>query len=73
VSSQRYALAGLSLWEEPRYQWVRSFDDSIAYLDTVEENRYIALGFLTPLLDTGEWPARRVGRFIPLGTLAVTI
>jgi hypothetical protein len=32
MSSQRYALAALSLWEEPRYQWVGSFEGSRAYM-----------------------------------------
>jgi hypothetical protein len=54
VDSERYALAVLSLLEDPRCQWVGSFDGSRAYLYNVEENRYIALGSLTPLLGRGE-------------------
>jgi hypothetical protein len=49
MSSQRYALADLSLWEEPRYRWEGSFDGSRAYMEPVEESRCIALGFLTPV------------------------
>jgi hypothetical protein len=33
MGSQRYALAALSLWEEPRYSWVDSFNGSRGYMD----------------------------------------
>jgi hypothetical protein len=34
MSSQRYVLAALSLWEEPGWQWIGSFDGFRAYMDT---------------------------------------
>jgi hypothetical protein len=71
VSNRSYAMAALFLWEEPRYQWVGNFDGSRAYLVTVQESRYIVLGFLTPLLGRGEYSALSVGRFIPLGRAPV--
>jgi hypothetical protein len=54
VSGQCYALSALSLWEEPCFEWVGSFHGSSAYMDIVEESKYIALGFLTPLLGVEE-------------------
>jgi hypothetical protein len=54
MSSHHYALAALSHWGEPRYEWVGSFDVSSAYMDIVDESGYIALGYLTPFLGRGE-------------------
>jgi hypothetical protein len=49
VSSQRYALAALSLWEEPGCQWIGSLM-APGPIMTMEEARYMAQAFLTQLL-----------------------
>jgi hypothetical protein len=52
VSSQRYALAALSLWEEPRSQWIGSFDGSRAYMDNGEVYIY-GSSILDPVITKG--------------------